>query len=153
MKVKFRTAELGGVERRFIFNTQALDEVMEKYGSLKEFYDTFGLLPDDKEDEAKRSKAKKKKNKRAIIKEYAWIIALLINQGIEIDNLEKGTDTPLITEKAVVLYMEPYEFGAVKDAVIGAIFDGMLSEKAREKAQNEDEVLAEIKNGQGAAMG
>lgn len=85
------------------------------------------------------------------ISEYAWLIATLANQGIEIDNDEKGEKTQQITDKKVMLYLSPAELINAKDVLMGAIADGMGRKIDTDGDDEQDEVLNEIKNIEGAA--
>jgi hypothetical protein len=134
MNEKFKTLKIGKEEYRLVFNTQALNNVTCRYGGLKEMFEKISEL------EAKESR-----------EEYAWLIAELANQGVAIDNDENETETPFITEQKILLYLNPYEFGKATGALIDAINEGMRAETTGDGDDDEDEVLSELKNGEGAA--
>lgn len=134
MNQRGREIKIGGKVYRLVFTTQAYLEIEEKFGGL----------------DGMSKKIDKTKDKNAP-KIYAWLIALLANQGIEIDNMEKGENTPFLTEKKVLLFMSPIEFARAKIEFMGAINDGMRREIQDEDENDEDEVLNQIKNARGAA--
>lgn len=134
MNEKYKILKIGAKKYRLIFNTQALNDVTCRYGGLKEMFDKISKL-----------KVNESRN------EYAWLIAELANQGVAIDNDENGTETPFITEQKVLLYLSPREFGEATGALMDAINDGMRTETTGDEDENEDEVLSDLKNGEGAA--
>lgn len=132
MNEKSKTLKMGKKEYRLVFSTQALIDITERFGGVEEM---AGEL--------------EKKGVRAI-PEYAWLIALLINQGIEIDNEDNGEEAPLIAEKTVLLYLSPAALIEAQHVLMDAIKAGMGRE-IEGNEEDEDEVLSQIKNDEGVA--
>jgi hypothetical protein len=134
MNENYRVLTIGKKEYKLVFTTQAYLEVIRRFGGLKELSEELDKPGADS------------------ISMYIWLIALLANQGIELDNEEKGEDMPLITEKNVMLHLSPIDFSAAKATMFSAISAGMKREtkNSEDDKNDEDEVLTEIKNVKGA---
>lgn len=65
-----------------------------------------------------------------------WLITLLANQGIAIDNLEDGGKRPLLKEEDVEILLTPADFINAK----GAINEAMLRGSNRYVEEETDEV-------------
>lgn len=118
-----------------LFNVAALEEVGARYGGIdelgKKLKDDYGKAID----------------------EYAWIISLLIRQGVALKNFENNTNDKAITHTEVKLLMKPKELFSMQDVIVKVINDGMEFEDLEDDNQEVDEVLEEVlktKNGEGA---
>ena len=69
---------------RIVFNLNVMEEIQEEYGTLEE----WGKLTDGKEKEV---------NVRALV----FGFKSMLNEGIDIDNEQNGTNNPMLTEKQV----------------------------------------------------
>jgi hypothetical protein len=129
-----RDITIGGTPYRLVLNVNAYQEIVMKYGGIKELADAM----DDKAQQ---------------LITYPWIIALLANQGTLLAN--EGKPRPvLLTPEAVGLRMTPHELIRQRDAVFEAIVAGMRGETSPDENKPVDEVLEEInaeKNGVSAA--
>ncbi len=130
MRDKTREIWIGGKKYTAIFTADALAEVMDEYGGLTAMYAEMG------------------KNNKAATKIATWLIALVINQGVDYDRHYFGKDGTYITE-ADVRFMPPREFMDAQRATFGAINDAFAADL--NDAEEEDEVLAEIKKPKAAA--
>lgn len=74
-------------EYRLVFNLNAMELIQEEYGSI----DKWGELTD----------GSKKNDGEPNIKALIFGLAAMINEGIEIDNEEKGENVPPLTLKQV----------------------------------------------------
>lgn len=118
-----------------VFNVVAMKKVVERYGGVEEL---------GKELEKDYVKA---------IDEYAWILALLIEQGIALKNFEDGTDEKAPTDLQLQILMKPHEFIKHRESIYKIINEGMVSETESFEDEEVDEVLEEVlasKNGMGA---
>lgn len=118
-----------------VFNVVALKEIVKRYGGVEEM---------GKELEKDYAKA---------IDEYAWIIALLIGQGIALKNFEDGTDEKAPSPEQIQLLMKPHEFTTHRKTIFEVIKDGMNSGSEASEDEEVDEVLEEVlaaKNEMGA---
>lgn len=91
--------ETGKREIPLVFNLNVMEEIQERYGSL----DKWGELTAG--------------NGEPKIKELKTGIMLMMNEAIDIENEEKGTQEPLLTEKQVGRIMT--EVGI--DVIVGKI--------------------------------
>jgi hypothetical protein len=123
--------KIGKQQYRLEFTTAAMRDVTKRYGGLSQMAGELEKLGG------------------GAIDEFAWLIALLVNQGIAIDNDENGTTNPIITSEKVMLHMKPGALMRAKDVLMGAINEGMRH--GNETDDDQDEVLNEIKNAGSAA--
>jgi len=100
---------IGGAEYEMILTTRATKEIAKRYGGLENLGE----------------KLMKSENFEMALDEIIWLIALLANQSILIDNL-KNKDKPklLLTEEEVELLTSPLELAAYKGAITEAMFKG-----------------------------
>ena len=129
MKERKQTIQIGKKEYKLFFSMQAFNEVTDRYGGFKEMTEKIGVESTT---------------------DYAWLIALMINQNIEIENAENGTKEPYITEKMIMLHLTPAGFITAKNVMFEAINAGMSREIKSDTENEEDEVLGEIKNAESA---
>ncbi len=130
MKEKKLTIQIGKKEYKLFFSMQAFNEVTSRYGGFKEMIEKMGA----------ESTA-----------DYAWLITLMINQSIEIENEESGSDESFITEKTVMMHLTPGGFIKAKNVMFEAMNAGMSRAIQSDVDSDEDEVLREIKNAGSAA--
>lgn len=82
MKDIYRTIQYKGKEYRIVFNLNVMERIQEKYGSI----DEWGKLTDKSEPDIS-----------AVIFGYQE----MLNEGIEIENEENGTNLELLSHKQV----------------------------------------------------
>jgi hypothetical protein len=124
-------AKIGDKKHALVFTVRALKAVNKKYGGIKQM--TEAMDGDEGSEDV-----------------FTWLITLLANQGIEIENRNNGTHMPSITEDDVEL-MEPVWFKRACGKAMNAVTLGMTRELSDDSEEDEDEVLSEIKNAEGAA--
>jgi hypothetical protein len=118
-----------------VFNTAAWEEVNNRYGGLEEMGKKL------QEDHGKA------------INEYAWILALLINQGIALKNFENGTEEKGVTPEQIKLLMLPKDITGQQEIIIDVINKCTTDRIAESEETEVDEVLEEVlasKNAEGA---
>lgn len=99
---------IGGTEYTLILTTKATKEIAKRYGGLSNLGD----------------KLMKSENFEEALDEIVWLITLLANQGIMINNLQNGDKKPLLTEENVELLTSPLELATYKTAITEAMFKG-----------------------------
>jgi len=155
MNQEAKEIKLGGKKLTLVFTAQALREVKNKFGGIKE----LGEAMDDGSEMAGST--------------TAWLTTLLANQGIEIQNLFFGDKGSLLTEVEITRLLlaksgisvpkdgkidigkamrlcAPSVLIKMKNISMKAVTNGMLRQ-LEDIDEEEDEVLSEIKNGEGAA--
>ena len=84
LKDVFSEIEYKGKSYKLYFNLNVMEEIQEKYGTFDNWTDLVG-----------------RKNKEVDIKALKYGFRAMINEGIEIQNDDEGTEIPLFTEKQV----------------------------------------------------
>ena len=114
---------IGGKEYRLILTTKATKEIAKRYGGLENLGE----------------KLMKAENFEMALEEIVWLIALLANQSILINNRLNGEKEELLTEDDVELLTSPHELTTYKDAIMEAMFKGTKRhiESEDESSKNE----------------
>lgn len=114
---------IGGKEYRLILTTKATKEIAKRYGGLENLGE----------------KLMKAENFEMALEEIVWLIALLANQSILINNRINGEKEELLTEDDVELLTSPHELATYKDAIMEAMFKGTKRhiESEDENSKNE----------------
>ncbi len=99
---------IGGIEYKLILTTKATKEIAKRYGGLENLGD----------------KVMKSENFEMALDEIVWLIALLANQSVLIDNKLNGDKKALLTEDDVELLTSPLELATYKEAIMEAMFKG-----------------------------
>ncbi|MDU6305066.1 MAG: hypothetical protein E6579_00215 [Clostridium sp.] len=99
---------IGGVEYELILTTRATKEIARRYGGLENLGE----------------KLMKAENFEMALDEIVWLITLLSNQSVLIDNRLKGEKRKPLTEEDVELLTSPLELATYKDAIMEAMFKG-----------------------------
>lgn len=100
---------IGGIEYQMLLTTRATKEIAKRYGGLENLGD----------------KLMKSENFEMALDEIVWLITLLCNQSIMIENLKsKDRQRELLTEEAVELLTSPFELSTCKNAIMEAMFKG-----------------------------
>jgi hypothetical protein len=129
-----KTVKIRNKKYPLLFNVVALKLVGERYGGIKELGEKL---------QADEGKA---------IDEYAWILALLIGQGIALRNFENGTSETAPGPEILAMLMMPRDLYEQQPVIVNVIKDAMNS-SAADGEEESDEVLDEVlarKNGEGA---
>lgn len=114
---------IGGKEYRLILTTKATKEIAKRYGGLENLGERL----------------MKAENFEMALEEIVWLIALLANQSILINNRLNGEKEELLTEDDVELLTSPHELATYKDAIMEAMFKGTKRhiESEDESSKNE----------------
>ena len=86
MKEIAKTLEYKGKEYKLVFNLNVMEVIQDKYGTLE----NWGKLTDGTENDGEP-------NAKAVI----FGITAMLNEGIDIDNEENGTEEKMLTNKQV----------------------------------------------------
>ena len=100
--------KIGDEEYQLILTTKATKEIAKRYGGLENL----------------GTKLMKTENFEMALDEVVWLITLLANQSILINNLKNQDKRELLTEETVELLTSPLELAAYKDAIMEAMFKG-----------------------------
>lgn len=100
--------KIGGEEYRLILTTKATKEIAKRYGGLENL----------------GSKLMKSENFEMALDEIVWLITLLANQSVLIDNRMNNEKKPLLTEDDVELLTSPLELATYKGAITEAMLKG-----------------------------
>ena len=101
--------QIGNREYEMLLTTRATKEIAKRYGGLEHLGE----------------KLMKAENFELALDEVVFLITLLCNQGIMIDNLMNPTaPQELLTEQAVELLTTPTDLVLCKDAIIAAMLKG-----------------------------
>jgi hypothetical protein len=94
-----------------VLTTRATKEIAKRYGGLENLSE----------------KLMKAENFELALDEIVWLITLLANQSILIENLKhKDTLKDLLTEEEVELLTSPFELAAYKESITEAMFKGTV---------------------------
>lgn len=100
--------KIAGKEYDLVLTTRATKEIAARYGGLEELGDK--IFSAEKVAQA--------------LEELLWLVVLLANQGIMIDNLKNNKNQRLLTEEQVELLTTPAELSEFKDAILEAMNKG-----------------------------
>lgn len=99
---------IAGVEYNLVLTTRATKEISARYGGLEMLGER--LANSD--------------NMIDALSEVVWLVTLLANQGVMIDNLQSGANKQLLTADVVELLTSPADFADYKDAITAAMIKG-----------------------------
>lgn len=116
---------IGGEEYRLILTTKATKEIAKRYGGLENLGE----------------KLMQAENFEMALDEIVWLITLLANQSVLIDNRIKGEKRKLLTEEDVELLTSPFELATYKDAIMEAMFKGTKRNIESEDENSKNEVV------------
>ena len=112
--------KIGDKEYELLLTTKATKEIAKRYGGLENLGD----------------KLQKSKNFEEALEEIIFLIVLLANQTILIQNLSKTEKLPLLTEEEVELRTTPSNLAAYKDAITEALLKGTKRFVESEEGKN-----------------
>ena len=100
---------IGGAEYEMLLTTKATKEIAGRYGGLSNLGE----------------KLMKSENFEMALDEIVWLITLLANQSVLVNNLQNPADKrELLTEEAVELLTSPFELADYKNAIMDAMYKG-----------------------------
>lgn len=114
---------IGGKEYSLILTTKATKEIAKRYGGLENLGE----------------KLMKAENFEMALEEIVWLISLLANQSILINNRLNGEKEELLTEDDVELLTSPHELATYKDAIMEAMFKGTKRNIESEETESKNE--------------
>lgn len=98
-----------GQDYELILTTKATKEIAKRYGGLSNLGE----------------KLMKSKNFELALDEVVWLITLLANQSILVNNLKNPADKhELLTQEAVELLTSPLDLAEYKNAIMDAMLKG-----------------------------
>lgn len=104
---------IGGKEYEMLLTTKATKEIAKRYGGLSNLGD----------------KLMKSENFELALDEIVWLITLLANQSVLVNNLQNPkAKKELLTEETVELLTSPFELAAYKNAIMDAMYKGTKRE-------------------------
>ena len=103
------TILIGGDEFTFLLTTRATKEIAARYGGLENLGD----------------KLMKSENVEMALSEIVWLITILANQSILINNIKnKDNKKDLLTEDEVEILTTPADLAQYKEAIMTALYKG-----------------------------
>lgn len=116
---------VGGEEYRLVLTTKATKEIAKRYGGLENLGE----------------KLMQAENFEMALDEIVWLITLLANQSVLIDNRLKGEKKKLLTEEDMELLTSPFELATYKDAIMEAMFKGTKRNIESEEENSKNELV------------
>lgn len=116
---------IGGEEYHLILTTKATKEIAKRYGGLEDLGE----------------KLMKAENFEMALEEIVWLITLLANQSVLIDNRINKEKRKLLTEDDVEILTSPLELATYKDAIMEAMFKGTKRNIESEETEVKNEVV------------
>ena len=114
--------EIGGSQFKMILTTKATKEIAKRYGGLENLGE----------------KLMKSENFEMALEEVVWLITLLANQSILINNIRnKGEKKELLTEDEVELLTTPFDLANYKNAIMASMLKGTKRNVESEPSKNE----------------
>ncbi len=111
--------QIGEMKYEMLLTTKATKEIAKRYGGLSNLGE----------------KLMKSENFEMALDEIVWLITLLANQSVLIQNLQNPSEKrDLLTEDAVELLTSPLELGEYKNAIMEAMYKG-----TKRHVESEDE--------------
>ncbi|QHQ63827.1 hypothetical protein Ana3638_19265 [Anaerocolumna sedimenticola] len=118
---------IGGKEYELILTTRATKAIAGRYGGLENLGE----------------KLMKSENFEIALDEIIWLITLLANQSILIQNLRnKNSPEELLTEEDVELLTTPFDLAEYKNAITEAMFKG-----TKRNVESEEEIPKNVEVG------
>jgi hypothetical protein len=116
---------IGGKEYSLILTTKATKEIAKRYGGLEDLGE----------------KLMKAENFEMALEEIVWLITILANQSVLIDNRINKEKRKLLTEDDVEILTSPLELATYKDAIMEAMFKGTKRNIESEESESKNEVV------------
>ena len=109
-----------GKEYTIVFNLNVMEVIQDEYKTL----DAWGELTDGKAGEV---------NVKALI----FGLGAMLNEGIEINNEENGTNEPLLTHKQVGRILTAVGIKDTADTMNSLVIDSTLTDEDKDNRKNE----------------
>lgn len=103
-----KSIEYDGKEYKLVFNLNTMEAIQDEYGTLGKWGEL--TAPNNEEDEP---------NVKAIV--FGFLA--MINEGIECDNEDNGTNTPLLTHKQVARIVTGIGLSKANEALTEVVID------------------------------
>ena len=116
---------IGGEDYHLILTTKATKEIAKRYGGLEDLGE----------------KLMKAENFEMALDEIVWLITILANQSVLIDNRINKEKRKLLTEDDVEILTSPLELATYKDAIMEAMFKGTKRNIESEESESKNEVV------------
>jgi hypothetical protein len=116
---------IGGEDYHLILTTKATKEIAKRYGGLEDLGE----------------KLMKAENFEMALEEIVWLITILANQSVLIDNRINKEKRKLLTEDDVEILTSPLELATYKDAIMEAMFKGTKRNIESEESESKNEVV------------
>ena len=113
MKTVNKVIEYKGKSYKLVFNLNVMEAIQNEYGTL----DKWGELTDGNE------------NGETDIKALVFGFTEMVNEGIEIDNEDNGTNTPLLTHKQVARLLTDYGIDKATDNMNSLVVDSTKTDE------------------------
>lgn len=110
---------------KMVFNLNVMQEIQEEYGSLRE----WGELTDGKPEEIVNGKKKEIVQGEPNVKALIFGLTTMLNEGIEIDNDENGTNIPPLTKKQVGRMLTEVGIKQMTEDMNGLVIESTKSEE------------------------
>ena len=125
--------QIGEMKYEMLLNTKATKENAKRYGGLSNLGE----------------KLMKSENFEMALDEIVWLITLLANQSVLIQNLQNPSEKrDLLTEDAVELLTSPLELGEYKNAIMEAMYKG-----TKRHVKSDEESVTEGNESKNASVG
>lgn len=107
---------IGNKAYKLVLTVRATKEIVKRFGGLENLGEELS-----------------KGNFEESIDDLVWLIVLLANQGIMIQNIQNGEKTPLLTAEEVELFTSPKDLTGFNVAITEALHEGVRMEIESEK--------------------
>lgn len=112
MKQVTKSIKYRDEEYKIVFNLNVMEIIQEEYGSIE----AWGALTDGKSGEPN-------------IKALIFGLSAMINEGIEIDNEETGSNKPLLDKKKVGRMITEVGLAMATDTINGVVIESVKSDE------------------------
>lgn len=115
MKDAMQTIEYGGKTYRLVFDLNVMEAIQDEYGSI----DAWGKLTENEDGEPN-------------IKALVFGVTEMVNEGIDIDNDEKGTDEKPLTHRKVARILTEVGLGTAAGKMQKTVTDSTEDDSKNE---------------------
>lgn len=117
--------KIGSEEYQLVLTTKATKEIAKRYGGLEHLGD----------------KLMKSENFEMALDEIVWLITLLANQSVLINNRLNVEKRELLTEEDVGILTSPLDLATYKEAIMEAMFKGTKRYVESEEIESKNELV------------
>lgn len=115
MKSAIQTIEYKGKSYKLVFDLNVMEAIQDEYGSI----DAWGKLTEPEDGEPN-------------VKALVFGVMEMINEGIDIDNDENGTDEKLLTHRKVARILTEVGLDTVADKMQKSVIDSTEDDSKNE---------------------